>query len=208
MLFAHQSSSSLVFAVQLFAVLLATVHSFDAEKCDVYVFRTAESALWHCGAQLPAEPTNEWTSLYCDHSQGDGSYPFAWASDHPDDWCDFMISTVRKSNEDHYPLTPEIDFKDTPGPNKYWFSTLVDWGCYVVKDGVTTEAYLVDAKNGQHASTVTNQCQRSNNYFDYWNLDEQIRGLQWMGHIPDKGTTVKIHFNDLVLLYYITLICF
>ena len=107
MLFAHQSSSSLVLVVQLFAVLLATVHSFDAEKCDVYVFRTAESALWHCGAQLPAEQDNDWTSLYCDHSQGDGSYPFAWASDHPDDWCDFMISTVRKSNEDHYPLTPD-----------------------------------------------------------------------------------------------------
>lgn len=205
MLFAHQSSSSLVLVVQLFAVLLATVHSFDAEKCDVYVFRTAESALWHCGAQLPAEPTNQWTSLYCDHSQGDGSYPFAWASDHPDDWCDFMISTVRKSNEDHYPLTPEIDFKDTPGPNKYWFSTLVDWGCYVVEGGVTTEAYLVDAKNGQHASTVTNQCQRANNYFDYWNLDEQIRGLQWMGHIPDKDYSPhrnaweRCHYDDVMI---------
>jgi hypothetical protein len=57
---------------------------------------------------------NQWTSLYCDHSQGDGNWPFAWASDHPDDWCDFMVSTVRQNNEDHYELTPEINFNDTP----------------------------------------------------------------------------------------------
>jgi len=180
------------------------VHGFDATQCDVYVFRTAENALWHCGEKLPAEPTNEWTSLYCDHSQGDGSNLFAWASDHPDDWCDFMISTVRQ-NADVYPLTPDVTINQTPGPNKYFFAALVDWGCYMVEDGVTTESYLVDSRGGKHATDSTEQCIRENNYFDYWNLDASFRDFQFMGHVPGSDYSPirqawgRCHYDDMVI---------
>merc|ERR1719410_623114 len=93
-----------------YVLLLATsvkVSAFDADRCDVYVFRTTTNALWHCGAPLPGEPWNQWTALYCDHNiGGDQFWPYAWASNHPDDWCAFMINTVRQANEDHYALTP------------------------------------------------------------------------------------------------------
>ena len=188
----HQSPSLKAAVVAAFIASTATtsVFAFDAKECDVYVFRTQENALWHCGAQLPAEPDNQWTHLYCDHSMNDqNAWPFAWASDHPDDWCDFMISTVRAGNEDHYPLTTNIDINDTPGPNKYFFSTLVDWGCYMVDDATATvtASYLVDSSNGNHASTTTDECVRTKNYFDYWNLNEQIRNVQWAGHVPDAS---------------------
>jgi len=186
-----------------FAVSISGVQGFDASRCDAYVFRTSENALWHCGPQLPSEPDNEWTSLYCDHSQGDANWVFAWASNHPDDWCDFMIATVRQNNEDHYPLTPGVAFEETPGPNIYAFEHLVDYGCYVVENGVTTEAYLVNSRAGEHASTVTEQCNREYNYFDYWTLNEQIRGLQWMGHVPDRDYSPirhaweRCHYDDI-----------
>lgn len=195
-------STSLLFAVFATINSINDVVGFDAAQCDVYVFRTIENALWHCGSRLPSEENNEWTSLYCDHSQGDGSWPFAWASDHPDDWCAFMISTVRQNNEDHYPLTPDIDIEETPGPNKYFLSTLVDWGCYMVENGVTIEAYLVNSKNKEHASIVNNQCERKYNYFDYWNLNEQIRDIQWMGnvpgvdYVPQRQAWGRCHYDD------------
>jgi len=206
MMFSHQvmSAGALLVAAAAFNSV-GGVHGFDANLCDVYVFRTQENALWHCGEKLPAEPDNEWTSLYCDHSQGDESSPFAWASDHPDDWCDFMISTVRQTNEDHYPLTPEVNINETPGPNKYFFSTLVDWGCYMVEDGVTTEAYLVDSREGGHASTVYEQCERTNNVFDYWNLAETIRNVQWAGHVtdseyaPSRQAWGRCHYDDILI---------
>ena len=186
----HQSLSTAV-ALLLLASNIVNVSAFDAKDCDVYVFRTQENALWHCGNQLPAE-SNGWQHLYCDHSLGEANtWPFAWASDHPDDWCDFMISTVRTSNEDHYQLTPAININETPGPNKNWFSKLVDWGCYMIEEenGVTktTEAYIVDSRHGKHASTTTEQCELTSNYFDYWNLAEPIRNLKWAGHIPDAS---------------------
>jgi len=158
----------------------AKVSAFDANQCDTFVFRTQENALWHCGEQLPAETYNQWTSLYCDHSQGDANaWLFPWAALFPIDWCNFMINTVRQSNEDHYALTPEIGINETPGPNIYTFAAIVDWGCYMVENGVTTEAYLVDSRNGQHASSVNQQCTREKNYFDYWNLAASIRNLGW-----------------------------
>jgi len=165
-----------------YVLLLATsvkVSAFDANTCDVFVFRTTENALWHCGPALPAEPWNQWTSLYCDHANGDNSWPFAWASNHPDDWCAFMVNTVRQSNEDHYALTPDIGINETPGPNIYSFQSIVDWGCYKVENGVTTESYLVDSRAGEHASTVHTQCPRSMNYFDYWMLFPEVRNADW-----------------------------
>lgn len=108
------------------AALLALVHTpsafgFDADKCDVYVFRTSENALWHCGSKLPGD------SLYCDHSMGDNNaWPFPWASNHPDDWCDFMIATVR--NGDTFPLTPQVEYKETPGPNIWWLFAVTRLG--------------------------------------------------------------------------------
>ena len=115
---AHQLTSALLLATA-FTINFNSVDGFDADKSDVFVFRTQENALWHCGARLPAPKDNEWTALYCEHSQGDyllpnGQWPFAWASNHPNDWCDFMVSTVRQTNEDHYPLTPEISINETP----------------------------------------------------------------------------------------------
>jgi len=177
-------SLKLGIACAVFLTSLIQISAFDANRCDVYVFRTSEGALWHCGEKLPADESSS-KSMYCDHSHNDGTHPFAWASDHPDDWCDFMVATVRQANEDHHPLTPFIDLEDTPSPNVWFFTTLVDWGCYVVENGRTTESYLVDSQNGQHASTTTEQCVRDMNYFDYWNLYEGIRDMTWWGHVPD-----------------------
>lgn len=194
-----------------FVLLLASsakISAFETDECDVYVFRTSENALWHCGERLPAEPTNQWTSLYCDHDIGDlVSYlPFVWAADSPNDWCNFMITTVRKGDQDHYNLTPEIGINETPGPNKWTFQTIVDWGCYTVEGlgdaAITTSAYLVDSRNGEHASDVTEQCTRDKNYFDYWNLDSQFRDGQWWGDVPDSGYTPyrnswgRCHYDD------------
>jgi hypothetical protein len=163
----------------LLAATTVKIAAFDANICTSFVFRTTENALWHCGPPLPGETWNEWTALYCDHTFGDNVWPFAWASDHPDDWCTFMISTVRESNEDHYALTPEVGINETPGPNVYDLQTIVDWGCYVVENGITTEAYRVDSRNGEHASLITEQCERTMNYFDYWILSPSIRNIPW-----------------------------
>ena len=168
-------------------LLLATsakVAAFDSKKCDVYVFRTHENALWHCGEKLPE---TDGTSLYCDHSQGDGSWPWPWASNHANDWCKFMISTVWGQDEGHYSLTPEIDYNDTPGPNIYVLEKMTDWGCYMVEDGVVTESYLVDSRQGKVASDVNDQCDRVTNYFDYQNMHPAIRDIQWSGATPDTG---------------------
>jgi hypothetical protein len=113
-----------------------------------------------------------------------------------------MVNTVMQTNEDHYALTPQIGINETPGPNSWFLRTLVDWGCYVVEDGVTTEAYRVDSRAGEHASTVTEQCIREMKYFDYWNLfadvqhspwhsnkDADIWYPGWTGFIPDKDYT-------------------
>ena len=165
--------------------LAASGSAFDANECTTFVFRTTENALWHCGEKLPMV---DWSSKYCDHSMGEPHiWPFAWASDHPDEWCDFMISTVRQSNEDSYPLTPNIDVTDTPGPNVWQFHTIQDWGCYVVENNQVTESYLVRSKEGEHASTVNTQCTRSETYFDYWYMNSWIRDNEWhdiSGHVP------------------------
>jgi len=105
-------------------------------------------------------------------------WPFAWASDHPDDWCAFMVNTVRQSNEDHYALTPEVGINETPGPNIWNLRTMVDWSCYVVENG-ETESYRVDSRAGEHASTVTEQCDREIGYFNYWTLNSAIRDIAW-----------------------------
>jgi len=169
-----------------YVLLLAStvkVSAFDTDICDVFVFRTTENALWHCGAPLPGETWNEWTALYCDHTQGTNVHTYAWASDHPDDWCQFMVATVRGVDEDHYPLTPDVGINETPGPNIWALQFLVDWGCYKVEtiNGVTqtTEAYLVNSGNGEHASDVTEQCVRENNYYDYWNLYQEVQHAPW-----------------------------
>jgi len=164
----------------------SNVSAFDAKECDAYVFRTQENALWHCGEKLPGETWDKWTALYCDHTQGDSVYPFAWAAFQPDDWCKFMVNTVREQNEDHYDLVPNIGINETPGPNAYSFSTIVDWGCYMVDDDRTTASYLVNSRAGQHASDVTEQCEREKNYFDYWNLNAAIRNTKWWGEVPPK----------------------
>ena len=191
-------------AVLGYLLLLGTatkISAFDPNICDVYVFRTTENALWHCGPPLPEEPTNPWTALYCDAAPGEGVSPFAWASDHPDDWCAFMVATVR--NGGIYPLTPEIGFSETPGPNVHSLHFLVDWSCYVIEDGATKEAYYVNPTLEGDASTVTDQCERTKNYFDYWVLFDQIRNLGWRsdeagtiypgwtGFLPDKGKFVS-----------------
>lgn len=194
-----------------FVLLLATsskVAAFDAAECDVYVFRTQENALWHCGQRLPGESFNEWTSLYCDHSQGDEQWPWAWASDHPDDWCAFMIATVRQEHEDSYPLTENINITDTPGPNTWFFSTLVDWGCYMIENEGTPEAYtsasyLVNSRAGEHASDCTQQCERTINYFDYWNLHENIRDEKWWGDVPVQcKSNQRNNYRDWILFLY------
>lgn len=193
-----------------YVLLLAAsvkVSAFEADKCDVFVFRTQENALWHCGDKLPADiPAEWWTSKYCDHSMAEpNQWPFAWASNHPDDWCDFMISTVRRTNEDHYPLSPKIGINDTPGPNVWFFSTLVDWGCYVVEDGKTTESYLVNSRAGEHASTVNQQCSRTMNYFDYFSMSASIRNLQWSGHLtptsytPQRNRWDRCHYDGAIV---------
>lgn len=184
-----------------YVLLLATaarVSAFDASKCTQFVFRSSENALWHCGEPLPGEPDNQWTARYCDHSSGGTVTPFAWASDHPNDWCAFMIATVRQSNEDHFPLTPEVDITDTPGPNVWFLRTLVEWSCYVVENDVTVEAYHVDSAAGEHASTVTEQCERTQNYFDYWVLFPAIQNLGWHtdGRSWYPGYTGPIPDND------------
>ena len=180
-----------------------TVSAFDANQCSVFVFRTDDNKLWHCGDKLPGD-YNEWMASYCDHNQGadlnvpSHKEPFAWASHHPDDWCDFMIATVRQNTagstdkEDQYPLTPYISIENTPGPTKDKFHPIVDWGCYMVDmtqgvRGVTTASYLVDSRKGEHASTVHQQCQRTTNYFDYWGMDANVRNLKWWGHLTDVG---------------------
>jgi len=183
-------------------LLLATsakVAAFDSKKCAVYVFRTHENALWHCGEKLPE---TDGTSLYCDHSQEDGTSPWPWASNHANDWCKFMISTVWGQDEGHYSLTPEIDYTDTPGPNVYVMETMTDWGCYMVEDGVVTESYLVDSRQGKVASDVNDQCDRVTNYFDYQNMHPHIRDIQWSGDTPDTDYTPertawgRCHFDE------------
>jgi len=180
----------------------AKISAFDAQDCDAYVFRTQENALWHCGDKIPEEPSIQWGdqwmgAWYCDHSMGEeGDKPWAWASKHPDDWCDFMIATVRGDNEDHYPLTEKIGLAETPGPNQWEFSAMVDWGCYMVDNGEVTASYLVDSKNGKHASTTTEQCKRTpeeNNYFDEWSLDQAIRHTKVFGHLTNKTYTPVKH---------------
>jgi len=205
---AHQLMSAGVLLAAAALNSIGFVQGFDATQCDVYVFRTQENALWHCGATLPSEPDNQWTSLYCDHNQhpADGDYLFAWASDHPDDWCDFMIATVRQS-ADVYPLTEDVQFNETPGPNTWYLSALVDWGCYMTENGVTTQAYLVDSSAGKHAIDTTEQCTRTENYFDYWNLDASFRdSVQgWMGHVPDSDYTPvrqawgRCHYDNMMV---------
>ena len=117
----------------VFALLFATstkVAAFDAEECDVYVFRTQEDALWHCGARLP-------DSQYCDHKLDDDppKWAWTWPSDYPDDLCKFMIATV---------------VNDSPPPTPDTFaSTLVDWGCYMVEAEIITAAYLVNSTAGE-----------------------------------------------------------
>lgn len=186
-----------------------TAEAFDANKCDAFVFRTVENALWHCGKPIPSDTDD---GLYCDHSQGyPNVWPFAWKSDHPDDWCHFMVATVRAGvtgspeTEDHYPLTPEVDLSKTPGPNIYFWSTIVDWGCYILDDAKekVVEAYLVDSQKGKHASTTNIQCQRTQNYFNYWVLHSAIRDLKWWGEIPTitynpikQGTWGRCHYDN------------
>ena len=148
-----------------FALLFATkvVVAFEPEHCDVYVFRTQEDALWHCGARLPDD------SQYCDHKVDDDppKWAWTWPSDYPDDLCEFMIATV--VNDDSPPTTPDDTFA----------STLVDWGCYMVDEeaGIITAAYLVNSTAGEHASDVTEPCERTIDYFDYWNLRDE----DWWG---------------------------
>jgi len=197
--------SALAF-VLLLAASSTKVSAFDTDECDVYVFRTTENALWHCGPRLPAEATNQWTSLYCDHDVGElvNYLPFVWAADYPDDWCNFMIATVREGNQDHYNLTPEIGINETPGPNKWTFQTIVDWGCYTVNEQTqeTTAAYIVDSRNGEHATDVEVQCTRTKNYFDYWNLDASFRDGTWWGEIPpidyqpNRNSWGRCHYDD------------
>jgi hypothetical protein len=190
-----------------FVLLLASstkVSAFDQSQCDVYVFRTSENALWHCGGRLPYESVADQTSLYCDHDIGNlvNYLPFVWAADFSDDWCNFMVTTVRQSNEDHYNLTPDIGINETPGPNKWTFQTIVDWGCYFVEGDVTTASYLVDSRGGEHASTVTEQCDRTKNYFDYWNLDQSFRSGKWWGDIPALGKLAPIVAHPISVLEY------
>lgn len=195
---------------------VANVEAFDGKQCSVYVFRSEEGALWHCGEKLPEVSFNH--SLYCDHAQGDylidpktnlETTNFAWAPFVPDDWCDFLISTVRVKDEDVYALTKDqnITITDTPGPNPGEFSKILDWGCYVVDPvtKTTTESYLVDSRNGFHASTTTEQCNRTMSYFDYGEMHSAIKDLNWWGHVPStdyepvkKYFDQRCHYDDVV----------
>jgi len=159
-----------------YVLLLATmtkVYAFDATKCDAYVFQSSENALWHCGAPLPGEP-----GLYCEHPQIGGADPFVLASNSRNHWCNFMVSTVRQTNE-RYPLTPEVAFNETAGPYAFSLQTLVNWSCYVVENGVTKESYFVNPNLGETASTVTEQCERTKNYFDESLLFADVLKAEW-----------------------------
>lgn len=184
-------------AVATMLLLLASTtveeaKAFDASRCDVLVARTKENALWHCGNPLP---TTTDTGKYCDHSQGDKNIrPFAWKASYPDEWCAFFAATVRgdaatNNTEGTYPLTPSVPLSMTPGPNMYFFSAVVDWGCYILNDAKdkVVESYLVDSRNGKVGSTTTTQCERTQSYFDYFNLNAQIRDLIWYGAMPKSS---------------------
>eukprot|EP00536_Pseudo-nitzschia_multiseries_P005747 jgi/Psemu1/303579/fgenesh1_kg.112_\ len=52
---------------------------------------------------------------------------------------------------------------------------------------VLVESYLVDSRNGKVGSTTTTQCERTQSYFDYFNLNAQIRDLIWYGAMPKSS---------------------
>ena len=64
---------------------------------------------------------------------------------------------------------------------------------------------MVDSRNGQHASTTTETCERLYNYFDYWVLNEQIRNGKWQGDVPDtvyqpeRHAWERCHYDDTVV---------
>jgi hypothetical protein len=64
---------------------------------------------------------------------------------------------------------------------------------------------LVDSRNGQHASMVTETCERTYNYFDYWVLNAAIRNGSWAGHVPDsvyrpqRHAWERCHYDDMVV---------
>ena len=94
-----------------------------------------------------------------------------------------MISSVR-SDTGNYPLTENVTFDNEPSPNPWWFTTLVDWGCYVVEevDGrkQTVASYLV--KDG-----VGSPCTPMTIFFDDSQLPDWFNGFHWSGNVPSKG---------------------
>lgn len=191
-------------AALLLLVGSTTVSAFDPASCNVYVFRTEEQALWHCGDPIPDE-------RYCDHSFKDKEVePYAWKSNHPDEWCDFMIATVRHHNDnsEYYPLTPEIGLTETPGPNANLFMPILDWGCYIVdyESEETLHSWLVESQHGEVASDVDEECKpkKSKQYFSKKEMDSAIYDLHWWGHItgedyvPEKTSWGQCHYDDTI----------
>jgi len=193
-------------AVAALLLLVGSTTAFNPSECDVFIFRSYDNSLWDCGGDLPQKK-------YCDHSFGEedadgvgvdvAAHPSRWL----DDWCDFMISSVRKTNNDNefYPLTPEISLTDTPGPSSLEFSAIKDWGCYVVgEDGKTDHSWLVG--EGQHAKDVVDECQIKNNlrYFsrDVKNMFKNtLNGIlegHWtdLSYVPEPNAWGFCHYND------------
>jgi len=195
-----------------FVLVLATtakVSAFDALRCTTFVFRTSDNYVWSCGDFLPEEPGTG-HRYYCDHSLGDAINPVAHEpAYYADKWCYFMVDTIRSANatttagENHYSLTLPVGINETPGPWPLEFNTINDWGCYVVENGIVTESYIVDSREGGSAVSTTEQCDRTpedqnnpqNTYFDYdkiswWNWpDWGLTPSDFTGAIPPTGYT-------------------
>jgi choice-of-anchor A domain-containing protein len=191
-------------AVAAVLLLVGSTTAFDAHVCDIYVFRTAEQALWNCGGNTPDE-------RFCDHSFKDKSVePYAWKANNPNDWCDFMISSVRHQHdaEEYFPLTPEIGLPDTPGPNANLFEPILDWGCYVLNEDKTkTEhSWLVQSTDGERAQDVTKECKtkKSKQYFSKKEMNKAIYPLDWAGNVtdldfvPHKTSWGLCHYDDAI----------
>lgn len=193
-------SLTVVVSLLLLSQIASKASAFDATECDVYVFRTSENALWHCGDPLPPAPGGgDNSGFYCDHRQGDNVGLFYWKANYPEDWCKFMIATVKQQNEDHYPLTPQIGINETPGPNIYSFTTLKDWGCYTVEGDVVTHSWLVDSRNGKHASTTTEECTRNSQWFKEKNTfvpDHYWGDIPEKDYEPSKTDHGRCHYDD------------
>lgn len=174
-------------AVAALLLLVGSTTAFDVYDCDIFVFRTEDQCLWDCGGITPDEK-------FCDHAPEDDGEPHAWASNRLDDWCDFMISTVRHEHQitDHYPLTEQINLTDTPGPSQNEFARIIDWGCYILSEDQSTTEHSWVVLNGTHAMDYDedNECKlkRNKKYFTRL-LEDPMKAVEdneLLGHLTES----------------------